>query len=274
MKSNYDQMNLKAEGDITALLPFIEQVLTLADKAIIKIGNFDQERISRDDFGFMASCYLLKHRDHLDSIRLLVNKRDASLVARSMIEGLCQLYWTLRDKSTRASMWKNFVYVHDMRLLRVKEEAGIVVDEENKFSIANGLKTHGESFFKSGRYKDKKPEELPPDPYRFDWTGEKVIDICKNVEEDILYTEFYSPYSDWHHWNFGGIGLSLKDTSSGIEYLKIMPIVYLTSVQVGIRCVVDTIGMVDWHFKFGLTAEIQAFLDPYRKWSEERGYSS
>lgn len=273
MTSNFDKMTASAERDISALLTFIDKALELSGPILEKIGRFDQERISKEEFGFMAWSFLLKQREHLQSIKVLVGKRDASLVARSMIEGICQLFWALRDKQTRAAMWKNFVYVHDMRLLKVKEENGVLIDEEQRETITKGLSVHGSDFFRSEKFKTRSPGDLPQDPYRFDWTGEKVIDICKDVGEEVLYSEFYSPYSDWHHWNFGGIGLSMKDTEGGIEYLTNAPVVYLTAVQVGIRCFVDTIRVIDWHFKFDFAKSVKEFLDDYRKWCEERGYN-
>src|SRR5882672_4123436 len=74
----------------------------------------------QDHLAFMALCFLSKQIDHAKSIIALVPGRDTILIARSMIEGLCQLLWAAKAPNVLPLQWRTFAYVHDWRIMRSK----------------------------------------------------------------------------------------------------------------------------------------------------------
>ena len=58
-----------------------------------------------DDLLFMALCFVAKQLDHIESIRRLVPSKDTGLVARTMLEGMAQLYWAY-EEPLRSSRWR------------------------------------------------------------------------------------------------------------------------------------------------------------------------
>jgi hypothetical protein len=70
-----------------------------------------------DDFGFMTIQFLFKQIQHAESLLRLVPRRDAGLIARTMIDGLYKLLWASRAHEERAKLWRSFSVIHDWRII-------------------------------------------------------------------------------------------------------------------------------------------------------------
>ena len=121
----------KALQDIPNLIQFADKLVKLTD-AMTQQAEFDE----MDHLGLMSLCFVSKQIEHLRSIRILVESRqyrDAGLIARSMIEGLCTLLWAAREPQTRPLYWKAYAWVEDYKLMLKKEKAGEEVDHAYRF---------------------------------------------------------------------------------------------------------------------------------------------
>jgi hypothetical protein len=88
--------------------------------------------------------------ERLTSIVTLVETgqhKDAGLIARNMIEGMCLLVWAAREPLSRSLLWRSYALVQDLQLLLEKEKAGEKIDQSQKFDIMNQLETYGPNFF-------------------------------------------------------------------------------------------------------------------------------
>jgi hypothetical protein len=69
----------------------------------------------------------------------LKSSPDVALIARAMMEGLCQLQWADRDRATRAQQWRDFVWVHDWRVVRVWRARGVRVSKRSARTVERNL---------------------------------------------------------------------------------------------------------------------------------------
>ena len=81
-----------------------------------------------DDLGFMAIQFLYKQMQHAESVLLLIPRRDAGLIARTMLDGLYQLLWTTHSPGDRARRWRSFSAIYDWRLIQRRLHEGVPVD--------------------------------------------------------------------------------------------------------------------------------------------------
>jgi hypothetical protein len=110
----------------------------------------------------MAAQFLYKQMQHAQSVLDLVPRRDASLIARTMIEGLYQLLWTSQSAEERAKRWRSFAIMHDWRLIQGRLREGLPVPEAEVRRNAAGIKQFG-------NLHRKNPNS--PDPYHRNWRG-------------------------------------------------------------------------------------------------------
>ena len=151
-----------------------------------------------DHLGFMATLFLRKQVEHLRSIHTLLPRKDVVLVARSMVEGLCQLIWA-HEKPERAWRWRAFAYVHDWRLQNLRARQGTRPDPARRDKIEDALRELGESFLtkKAKRARDSGCD-LPEDPY-LAFTYDCIAwsrDICQGAGRVVVCVhdpDFYDP---------------------------------------------------------------------------------
>lgn len=154
-----------AKTDLPTLRQMSEKLLALVDE-IHAATKFTEE----DHLGFMAANFLSKQHDHLQSIILLEPCRDVILIARSMIEGLCQLLWAAKDPSVRPFKWRTFSCIEDWRNMQKFLDRGISIDSEKRAVVEARLKTYGDMFLsKATKQAIKEGRPLPKDPYYRDW---------------------------------------------------------------------------------------------------------
>lgn len=132
-------------------------ILALADESSRGVSVRED-----DDFGFMAMQFLYKQIQHAESLLTLEPRRDAGLIARTVIDGLYQLLWTSHDPEARAQRWRSFSIIHDWRLIQGRLREGIPVEK-------SAIENNGESLNAFGNLHIKKPKLGSSDPYHRKW---------------------------------------------------------------------------------------------------------
>jgi len=259
-----DNLEQKAQQYLPGLRRWVNDLLALTDEIMQRVPYSED-----DHFGFMALCFIGKQVDHMKSILMLDESPDVALIARSMIEGLCQLLWTTKDPGTRGLQWRAYSYIHDWRVMQEKIEAGEPVDKESRARIKKGLRLYGDQFLKpEARKKRDKGEPLSKDPYRKGWTEHQVRQICEEVKGELLYLHLYRPFSDYHHWNPSGLGVAIKRQQNRVIYSSGSPQVTATALAIAFHCLLQTVEVVDKHLKLGVTGRVAELGDGFIAWYE------
>lgn len=173
----------------------VKKVLVLADQASRSIPIRED-----DDFGFMTIQFLYKQIQHTESLLSLVPRRDAGLIARTMIDGLYQLLWAFHAPEDRAKRWRSFSIIHDWRLIQGRLKQGIGVYQADIQKNEVSMKAFG------GLHRLKKPKPNSSDPYHKNWHGGVSLADMADVVGRELYDGPYAELSDWEHWGVSGIG--------------------------------------------------------------------
>lgn len=219
-------------------------------------------------FDILVVFFLWKQIDHVDAILRLGAHRDGALVARSMIEGLCQLKWAEQDPDARADRWRRFAWIHDWRLLRKRTREGHIIPADTRKRIEDGVEEFCGDFRKrkkarpSTGVKPARPDP-GPDPYVRHWSGMTVADLCREVGGTPLYEWPYAQFSDWHHWSPGGFHSAIEWQDRRVGYTppqlaEVVP-VYLVAFQ----CFYETLNLANNRFKLGLDAQLAAIYKRY-----------
>ncbi len=217
-----------------------------------------------DDFGFMAMQFLYKQIQHAESLLALEPRRDAGLIARTMIDGLYQLLWTSHDPEARAQQWRSFSIIHDWRLIQGRLREGIPVEK-------SVIKNNEERLNAFGRlHLLKKPKPGSSDLYQRKWQGAVTLSEMAEVVGRELYDGPCAELSDWEHWGVSGIGESISRNDNHLivdtHSERIAGLALLALFQ----CLVQTLEVVDVHFAMnlaekldGITANFRATIDSF-----------
>lgn len=249
----------RANEDLAGLHQWVRKLLALANETTQHI------QYSEDDhFGFMALCFLFKQIDHMKSILLLKGARDVELIARSMLEGMCQLLWAANNPNSRAQ-WRTFAWIHDWRTMNAQIAAGEPVDPKKRSSIEEAIRQYGNQFLKPSAKKAlKRGEPLPDNPYYDNWTGHSAREIFDSIKGgEILYQKLYKPFSDWHHWSPAGLGYAITREHNWVIYSRVSAADFATALATGFQCLLQTIEVVDEHFGLGITSRIAKIKNGY-----------
>lgn len=255
-----ENANQKAKRDLPSLRLSLNGLLKIADEIINDV------QYSEDDhLGFMALCFLSKQIDHSRSILRLIPSRDAVLVARSMIEGLCQLLWAAKDPKVLPLRWRAFAWVHDWRVLRAQISAGVPIDSTRCLAIDDALLQHGNQFLKpKARKALDRGSPLPDDPYYESWrTVHSIRQICESVGGEDLYLKLYKPFSDWHHWGAGGLGDALVRQQNRVVYSSLSETDSASALATGFQCLLQTVQVTDTHLDIGMATRITEMRDEF-----------
>ncbi|MBU2622572.1 MAG: hypothetical protein KKD92_09680 [Proteobacteria bacterium] len=260
-----DDVNQRAEQDLPALRQWVERLLVLTNRITDNVQYKEDDHIA-----LMALCFLSKQIDHTKSILTLMPSRDVILIARSMIEGLCQLLWAAKDANSLPLQWRTFTWVHDWRVMQAKIALGGFVEPESRAAIQDALKQYGGQFLTNKAIEARnKGASLPADPYHKNWrTGCPIRQIFEAVGGDDLYCKLYEPFSDWQHWGSGGLGEAISWQGNQIVYSSLSPIDTASALAVAIQCLLETVKLVDTHLGLGLTPEISKLHDEYIAWGK------
>ena len=123
-------INERALRDLPSLRDRAEKLVDLSEKLSKEI-KCDEN----DHLGCMAVLFLYRQIDHLQSIITLIPNKDTILIARSMIEGLCQILWAAQQPEERPLKWRAFAYVSDWRLIEAKRSRGEQIDLQEQQDI-------------------------------------------------------------------------------------------------------------------------------------------
>ena len=234
----------------------VRKVLALADKSARGIPLKEE-----DDFGFMTAQFLCKQMQHAQSMLGLVPRRDAGLVARTMIEGLYQLLWASQEAQGRAKRWRSFAVIEDWRLIQGRSREGISVPKLEILRNAAALEEVG------GLHRIKKTKKAKPnsaDPYHRNWRGGvKLSDMANSLGLE-LYDLPYDEFSDWEHWGVRGIGDSISREDGRITINPNSDRVAGQSLLAALLCLLQTLEVANVHFSLNITDAVGALYEGFR----------
>lgn len=228
---------------------YLRRVRDLLSSRGTKIPN------TQGAFASMVVAFCWKQEDHADAIMTLGKHRDVQLIARSMIEGLCQLKWAAQDPGSRAERWRQFAWVHDWRLLRRDHKVGKPVPSDTEERILDGLAEHGHLFLKAKARKNQ--DKAGRDPYVQHWSGRSVAQLCEEVKGERLYEWPYATFSDWHHWSPGGVVPVFKEEGRKVTFPRPSAHDVLPSFAVAFQCLYETIELANSTFALGADNDLR-----------------
>ena len=120
---------------------------------LIALGKLSTEAFAsqirmraRSHVRFMLVSFTVKQIEHSHSLLKLEFSVDTVLVARSMLEGLAQLLWAMKQPRCRPLMWRAFAFVLDWRLLQKQRSQGLTIDPVLERRIHEGIRRYGKWF--------------------------------------------------------------------------------------------------------------------------------
>jgi hypothetical protein len=254
--------------DLSKWREWLNRLIQLANQ-MVQGSTYSEE----DHLGFMALCFVSKQIDHAISVLGLIPRRDAILIARSMIEGLVQLLWAAKDPDVLPLKWRQFAWVHDWRLMREKIARGEVVDEEQRLSIEGGLRQFGEQFLTpKGRKARDRGTKMPADPYHSNWRcGQQIRHICESVEGDVLYKGPYARFSGWHHWDAEGLGQTIDREGTQVFYSSLSERDSISAIATAFQCLFQTAEIVNGRLALGFGPKLVELRESYLAAHQQAG---
>ena len=171
-----------------------------------------------DDLVFMALCFVAKQLDHIESMRRLVPSKDTGLIARTILEGMTQLYWAYEDP-VRASRWRAFAIVEEWELMPVWESDGMDVSA-HRDAIQDAIEQFKHLIYtKKALAAEEAGTDIPDRPFHPNWRGGvPVSEILQRPENREFKARFYGPLSAWVHWSSGAFADRLRPTGEGMAF--------------------------------------------------------
>jgi len=232
----------------------VKKVLALANQTLPRITSHET-----DDFGFMTIQFLCKQIQHAESVLTLVPRRDAGLIARTMIDGLYKLLWVSQAPEERARLWRSFSIITDWRLIQGRMGIGIPVDGEDIRRTEAALKALGDL------HRRKKPRPNSSDPYNKFWYGDVKLSEMADLDNRELYDGPYTELSDWEHWGVSGIGDSIARQGSRIVVDSNSDRIAGHSLLAAFQCLLHTLAVTDAHLSLNIAGVIQNLGENFRK---------
>lgn len=113
----------------------------------------------------------------------------------------------LRHRTRRTDLWFWYGAILDWWQNRKNEEAGIVLDPQEKAGFKTYVDTHGPNYYKPAVRKAIEAAEhagamfeVPDDPWDNKWTTTDLASMFTQVEGKVLYDMVYRQVSEWIHW--------------------------------------------------------------------------
>lgn len=254
-----DNNEQRAERDLPQLRRFSETLLNLAHELLSQPVRYR----SNDHFAFLCLGFTCAQTEHFEAVCTLVDAgyhKDACLIARAMIEGLCRLLWVAQDPDTRALRWRQFSIVDDFR--NVNPEVWRERPEELR-KLQEMLSRYGSLFYTSKGQKTRDGKPLPRDPYWRDWTGHTVSQIFHATGGEKLYNRIYKDISCWAHWSPRGITLSLEVKDGKVQYKKYLPEMAATALASGFQSLLETVLLLDSYLGLGFREQLEKLKKDY-----------
>lgn len=229
---------------------------------MLALANMASRNVSireDDDLGFMAIQFLYKQMQHAESVLALVPRRDVGLIARTMIDGLYQLLWTVQLPSERARLWRSYSVIHDWRLIQGRIREGIPVDPADIQATEDRLKVFG------SLHQPKKPKANSSDPYHRTWHGGvKLAEMADAVGRE-LYDGPYAELSDWEHWGVSGIGESIHLENGRATVNSNSERVAGLALLAAFQCLLQALEVVDIHLSLNITDTVHMLGKEFRE---------
>jgi hypothetical protein len=247
-----DKLFVRDPREVPFLIDQVQKVLVLADESANGIRVRED-----DDFGFMTIQFLYKQIQHAESVLALIPRRDAGLVARTMIEGLYQLLWTFQAAEERAIRWRSFATIHDWRLIQGRLRESIPVPEPEVLKNAARMKEF------ASLHRIKKPKPNSTDPYHKSWRGGVTLSDMADMAGRELYDGPYADLSDWEHWGVSGIGEALSRNDEQVTINRDSNRVAAQSLLAAFQCLLQTLEVADVHLSLSIRKKIHALREEF-----------
>lgn len=215
-----------------------------------------------DHFAFMALFFHAKQLEHTAAVLALdeaAGHPDATLVARSMLEGMWQLQWADQDREPRAHRWRAFSTVYDWRTLTARTAAGEAVAPDREARVLARLAPVREFFLTDAARKAARlgrPE--PADPYTATWSGRTVRQLAEATGNLLLYATVYAQFSERHHWDPAGVAAGVQQDAHRLAYDASSPPLRATALSVAFQCLHETTRILDAALALGHADAIAA----------------
>ena len=211
----------------------------------------------------MILCYLSKQKTHLRSILTLGDSRDSGIIARAMLESMCQLLWAATDPDNLALRWRSYSWILDLRKMKSRIAAGELVDKQRCNEIERAVQEYGHLHLMS-------KSEKKFDPYHKDWTGRTFRDLTTDVGAEQLYSTVYRSFSDWQHSSPAGMASALKRSNSSVTFVTKSHSVAATALAVGFQALIQSLEVANNHLLLCADARIVTLRNEYIDWAPIR----
>ncbi len=249
-------------------LPFFRKKCEQLHDIAVSIGQSVKSCKPHDHLAIMALCFLNKQIEHMESALILVEAgqyRDASLIVRSMIEGLGQILHLRPDPQGLAKQYGEFASVTSWRKMNMLTKAGQRPDSATQKQIGAAIKSLGQQFYTVKAKKclaTNKP--LPADPYWKTWTNKHYSQLLRDANGGELADFVYGPFSEWHHWSPEGFNTSVKwENANHINFLPPSIILGAKTLACAFQCLFQQAALADGHFRSGFDAQLAAIREDY-----------
>lgn len=254
----------KAVRHIPSLRTHGQALLDFAHSILEKNVRYDEG----DPMGLMLLGYLSRQMEHLHSVFALVDAgqgRDATLIARTMSEGMAQLLWAYNNQPNGAALWQWYGVIEDWRQMAENEANGVAVDLAERELNTALVGEHGPKYYKVETLKRiDEGKALPADPYRRQWSNLNAADIFNQVRGGDLYDIVYRNASDRAHWSPRSILLAVSDDDDGVRrYSPRDPRADATSLSVGFQSLLQTLEAVNIYLKLSLDEQLTNFNNAF-----------
>ena len=181
----------KCKDALDGLVTRSLSLISLSNK-VIQDAEFRED----DHLGFMGLCFLSRQIDHLQCMVMLTHHRDAMLIARSMLEGLCMVKWAQLSSHERPLEWRTFGYVYNWRIPCLKVASGESVDPVQQEKIKSALAEYGHYFYTvEARTAHGEGRELPKTHIIRIGNAELKLSRYASLSEVVIFTErFIRPF--------------------------------------------------------------------------------
>lgn len=227
-------------------------------------------QVSEDDhFAVMALCFQGKQVEHSLALEALVPRKDSILIARTMVEGMCQLLWAARDMPERAQRWREFALVEDFREWKRRLKKGQAPSPEKEKELDQRLAEASPLLLKKQNKPVQGQTRASADPFHPNWrAGRSIADIFKEVEGDDLHEFLYGPYSSWAHWGPSAFSDRFRRSEGriGYDFSEGSPVFAAQAMVVGFQALYQTTFVAALHLGLGYAREVEAIRDRFVKW--------
>jgi hypothetical protein len=252
----------KAKKELPILTKFTDELLGLTDDILRSPIKFKDD----DNLKLLVLFFVSKQYEHMKSVKALVKAelgKDACLIARSMLEGMCLLFWA-NNEPKRAKLWREYAAVEDYKTLLILEEEGSSIDAIERSNIINRVKIYGPKFYNKNAIEcTNKGKKLPRNPYRDKWYGTTVREIFKDVQAEVLHKTIYRGSSQWIHWSVGGFDNIRKIGDDRINYSNDYIADSATALAASFEALVESVKVVELNFNLGYESKIEDLKKRY-----------